>query len=70
MSKIVQEALDASSGTVSALAEEAGASRESLHAWAAGRRNPSPENRQKLAEALRRRGGELARLADELEAAE
>jgi len=52
--------------SVDGLAEAAGVSRHALYAWAAGRRNPTPENLNALADALDRRGSELHDLAEEL----
>lgn len=60
---LTKKALEVSAGTVEDLAAEAGVGAHTLWSWASGRRNPSPENLERLAEALERRGGELARLA-------
>ena len=65
--EVIRKVLERATLSVEDLARETGISSATLFAWQAGRRNPSPENLAKLAEALRRRGGELARLADELE---
>ena len=47
-------------------ADDAGVSYDTLWAWKVGRRNPSPGNLARLAEALERRGGDLTALAEEL----
>ena len=64
--EMVKRILDAAPLSVDGLADAAGVSRHTLYAWAAGRRNPSPENLQKLADALDARGEDLHGLADEL----
>ena len=64
---MVQAILDVAPLTVDALADDAGISRHTLYAWAAGRRNPSPDNVARLAKALRARGGRLLELAEALE---
>ena len=66
VSGVIWKALSLSTGTVGALAEELGVSRETLHMWAAGSRNPSNENLAKLQAALLARGADLRSLADEL----
>ena len=63
---ILSDALDAATGNLEAIAEDAGISYDTLWAWKNGRRNPSPENLAKLADALERRGGELTELAKKL----
>lgn len=63
---MVQRILEVAPMSVDGLAEEAGVSRHTLYAWAAGRRNPTPENLESLVAALDRRSGELAQLAEEL----
>ena len=52
--------------TVDELAAEVGVSRATLYAWRNGKRNPTPENLARLADALERRGGELSELAAKL----
>lgn len=63
---MVRRIIEQATLDVNGLADEAGISRASLYAWADGRRNPTPENLARLADALDRRSGELAALADEL----
>lgn len=64
--KMIQRILDKAPLSIDGLADEAGISRHTLHAWASGRRNPTPENIAALADALERRGGELVKLAEQL----
>ncbi len=63
---ILQAVLDQAPLSVSELAIQAGVSRHTLYAWAAGRRNPSPENLAKFVGALDRHGGELTEFVGEL----
>ena len=63
---MIQEALKVATGSLQEIAEAAGVSYDTLWAWSNGRRNPTPENLAKLADALERRGGELVKLADAL----
>jgi transcriptional regulator with XRE-family HTH domain len=65
---MIEQALEASTGGLEALAAEVGVSYETLWAWRNGRRTPSPENRLRLAEALARRGANLLELAAKIEA--
>jgi transcriptional regulator with XRE-family HTH domain len=67
---MIQQALRTAAGSLEDLAEEVGVTYASLKAWADDRRNPSPENLARLADALERRGGELTKLAAELRGAE
>jgi transcriptional regulator with XRE-family HTH domain len=64
---MIEEALDASTGNLRALAAEIGVSYETLWAWKSGRRTPGAENRRRLAEALAARGAKLLALAAEIE---
>ena len=66
-SEIIARVLKAATLSIEELAQQTGISAGTLYAWQSGRRNPSPENLAKLSLALRRRGGKLDRLADELE---
>ncbi len=61
---MIQLALRTAAGSLEDLADEVGVTYASLKAWADGRRNPSPANLGRLADALERRGGELQALAD------
>jgi transcriptional regulator with XRE-family HTH domain len=63
---MIAKALDVTTGDLRELAAEVGVSYDTLWAWKSGRRNPSPENLARLADALHRRGGELQALAEEL----
>lgn len=63
MDKVFEEA----AVSMESLAEEAGISYATLHAWRTGRRNPSRENLRALAAALRRRSAKLAELAEEVD---
>lgn len=63
---MIEQVLTQTRVTVDELADEAGVSRATLYAWRNGKRNPTPENLAKLADALERRGGELTRLAEQL----
>jgi len=63
---MIIEALERTTGELSALAEEIGVSYHTLWSWKAGRRTPGPEHVLRLADALERRGGELRALAEEL----
>lgn len=63
---MVQQILERAPLSIDGLAEAAGISRHTLHAWAAGRRNPTPENMRALADALDAQGDELHELAAEL----
>ena len=63
---MIAQALQRSATSLQSLADEVGVSYDSLRAWATGRRNPSPENLARLADALERRGGELSELAQKL----
>ena len=64
---LIQRAIEGAAGRMEDLASEVGVTYHSLRAWADGRRNPTPENVQRLASALRARGGRLLELAEELE---
>lgn len=63
---MIDRALRIVMGNLQELAEESGVSYATLRAWADDRRNPSPENLARLADALERRGGELVELAERL----
>ena len=67
--KMIAEILVAARPSLKEIAAEVGVTYAALHAWVTGRRNPTPEHVKGLAGALRRRGGELAELAQELEEA-
>ena len=64
--KMIDEALEVAAGNLQTLADDAGISYATLWAWRSGKRNPTPENLAKLADALDRRGGELSELAAKL----
>lgn len=66
---MITDALDASTGSLDALAAEIGVSYDTLWAWRAGRRTPSPANMKRLAAALAERGVRLMVLADDISAA-
>lgn len=66
---LMQRALEEGPFDMKALADDAGVSYDTVRSWMIGRRNPSPENVRRIADALRRRGGHLEQLADELEEA-
>jgi len=55
--------------TLRDLAREVGVSYASMRAYVRGSRIPGPEVMRRLVKALRGRGAELAKLADELERA-
>jgi len=55
--------------TLRDLANEVGVSHASMRAYVTGARMPSPEVLQRIVRALRSRGAQLAKLADELERA-
>lgn len=63
---MIGRALDGAAGSLGEIAADAGVSYDTLYAWKTGRRNPTPENLARLAEALDRRGEELRDLAREL----
>lgn len=63
---MIREAAEIAAGKLEDLAAEAGVSYASLKAWIDGRRNPTPENLRRLADALDRRGSELQELAKAL----
>lgn len=63
---MIELALDRAAASLEDLANDVGVSYNTLHAWRTGRRNPSPENLARLADALEKRGGELTDLAREL----
>lgn len=63
---MIEGALDRAVATLEDIARDAGITYDTLYAWKAGRRNPSPENLARLADALERRGGELVELAERL----
>lgn len=66
VSKMVERIIEEARLSMATLAEEAGVTTASLYAWANGKRNPTPENLARLADALERRGGELTVLAQGL----
>lgn len=63
---LIDRILDTATLSVQELGDETGISRHTLWAWAAGRRNPSRENLEKLATALEERGSEILREASNL----
>jgi transcriptional regulator with XRE-family HTH domain len=63
---MIDKALDKATGSLQTIADDAGISYDTLWAWKTGRRNPTPENLARLADALDRRGGELVKLAEAL----
>lgn len=65
-SDIIKQVMAAAVPNVDSFAEDVGVSRATLYAWRNGKRNPTPENLTRLADALERRGGELVELADAL----
>ena len=68
VAEIVSEAVQLTAGSMAELVDElGGVTRQTVHAWTTGARNPSPTNRARIIEVMRRRGGELAELADQLE---
>ena len=65
--EIIQRVLSSATMSIDDLAHESSISSATLYSWQAGRRNPSPDNIEKLTAALRARGDALRALADELE---
>lgn len=63
---LIKRVLESATVSVEGIAEEAGLSADTLWAWAAGRRNPSPQNLEKVAAVLEERGGQMTELAKEL----
>ena len=63
---MIRQALRRAAGSLEDLADEVGVTYASLKAWADGRRNPSPENLVRLADALETRSGDLHALAEEI----
>ena len=63
---MIAQAVQGAAGSMEELAAETGVTYASLKAWVDGRRNPSPANLVKLADALERRGGEVVKLAEAL----
>ena len=63
---MIAQAVQGAAGSMEELAGETGVTYASLKAWVDGRRNPSPANLVKLADALERRGGEVVKLAEAL----
>lgn len=64
---LVAQAIGQSRLTMRELAEEAGFSHQTLRSWASGRRSPNRKSALQLAEALRRRSGQLQELAAKIE---
>ena len=62
----MREVLAKAVPNVDDFAGEVGVSRATLYAWRNGKRNPTPRNLVRLADALERRGGDLQALADDL----
>jgi len=63
---MITRALDGATASLEEIAEAAGITYDTLYAWKTGRRNPTPENLLRLADAIEGRGGELQELAKEL----
>lgn len=63
---VVRKVLDRATSSAGDLADETGVSRDSLFAWAASRRNPSPDNLERLAAVVEEQGRDLVELADRL----
>ena len=63
---MIQSILEAAPLSIDSLAKEAGVSRGTLYLWMNGKRNPTSENLDALADALDRRGGKLHELAKQL----
>ena len=63
---MMREVLAKAVPNVDDFAGEVGVSRGTLYAWRNGKRNPTPGNLARLADALERRGGDLTALAEEL----
>lgn len=64
--RMIEKVLERATASLEEIAEEAGVTYNTLYGWKAGRRNPTPENLAKLADALERRSTELAELAEKL----
>ena len=64
--QVIDQALERAAASVDEIAREIGVTYNTLYAWRTGRRTPTPENLARLADALERRGSELAKLADQL----
>lgn len=64
--EMIQKVLEAAPLSIDGLATEAGVSRATLYAWMNGKRNPTSENLEALADALERRGEDLHVLAEQL----
>ena len=64
--EMIQRVLEAAPLSIDGLAKDAGISRATLYAWMNGKRNPTSENLDALADALDRRGGDLHELAERL----
>ena len=64
--QMIELALDGATTSLEDIAAATGVTYNTLYAWKTGRRNPSPENLARLADALERRGGDLQALADDL----
>lgn len=54
-------------GSLKDLADDVGVSYPTLWLWSQGKRNPTPANLRKLAEALRNRGVDLLLIADDMD---
>lgn len=63
---MIERALDVATGTLQEIADAAGISYDTLWAWKTGRRNPTPENLQRLADVLEQRGREIEELSEEV----
>lgn len=64
------QALDAATPTLRELARDIGVSYHAIRLYRRGLRTPSPETRQALVTALRKRSAQLAAFADAIERAE
>ena len=64
--QMIDKALDGATASLEDIARDAGVTYNALYQWRTGRRNPTPENLKRLAQAVRDRSEELDRLAAEL----
>lgn len=67
--EMIDKALDGATASLEDIARSAGVTYNTLYQWKTGRRNPTPENLKRLADAVRGRSDELRELADEIQAA-
>lgn len=64
--KVMRSVLAKAMPDVDGFATDVGVSRATLYYWGNGKRNPSPANLARLADALERRSADLAELAVEV----